>query len=82
MIDRTLQSYLKDAIRNVDIKIFKAEVTHGTKKSVYYFTNRFEIGYANHKGNASVYDKLEQLRNIVNASNLPACEEAYETQKA
>jgi len=28
-----------------------------------------------------VYDKLESMRNVLNATNLKDCEEAFETQK-
>ena len=65
---------MKDAIRNVEIKIFKAvlQLADGKSKS-FYFTNRFELGYTKSKGNSSVYDKLAAIRNIVNASSLSNC---------
>tara|TARA_B110000285_G_C15082460_1_gene594282 strand:- start:307 stop:723 length:417 start_codon:yes stop_codon:yes gene_type:complete len=72
---------MKDAIRNVEIKIFKAvlHLTDGRQRT-YYFTNRFELGYTRTKGNSSVYDKLAAIRNIVNASSLSNCQDAYNAQ--
>ena len=49
------------------------------KKISYFFTNRLELGYAKTKGNASVYNKLECLRNILNATSNKECDEAFET---
>jgi hypothetical protein len=80
MIDRSIQNYLKDAIRNVDIKIFKVEINNGKVQPI-YFTSRVELGYAKSKGNASVYDKLEAIRGIVNASNMNECNEAFDLIK-
>ena len=70
---------MKDAIRNFELKIFKAEIilTNG-KKIPYVFTNRLEMGYAKTKGNSSVYNKLERVRNILNATSPKECEEAFE----
>lgn len=81
MIDRSIQNYLKDAIRNVDIKIFKVEINNG-KLPPFYFTSRVELGFAKSKGNASVYEKLEAVRGIVNAANMSECNDAFEAQKS
>jgi len=80
MIDRSIQNYLKDAIRNVDIKIFKVEINSGKIPPI-YFTSRVELGFAKAKGSASVYDKLEAIRGIVNAANMTECNEAFEVIK-
>ena len=79
MMERSIQSYLKDAYRNVEIKIFKAvlHLTNG-KTQTHYFTSRLELGYGQSKGTGSVYDKLAAIRNIVNASNEKNCKEAFE----
>jgi len=62
MIDRTIQNYFQDAIRNVDIKIFKADLyMKDMSRETHYFTNRFEIGFTGVAGSSSVYDKLEKL---------------------
>jgi hypothetical protein len=76
MFNNGLQSYLKDAIRNFELKIFKAELilTNG-KKIPYFFTNRFEMSHTKTKGAGSVYNKLECLRNIFNATSPIECEE-------
>lgn len=83
MIDNAIQTYMNDSIRNIDVKIFKAEIFFGDKdkneKSVpYYFTSRLEIGYIKNKGSASVYEKLEAVRNILNAPNRDVCIEKEE----
>lgn len=82
MIERSIQSYLKDAYRNVEIKIYKAvlHLTNGQEQT-HYFTCRLELGCGNIKGTGSVYDKLASIRNIVNASNEKNCKEAFSTQE-
>jgi hypothetical protein len=74
MVDSTIQHYLKDAIRNVDIKIFKAEITTQSNENItQYFTSRLEMGCAKTKGNSSVYDKLAAVRNLLNSTNMKDC---------
>ena len=68
MIESSIQTYLKDAIRNVEIKIFKAVIESNGASEVYYFTNRLEIGHITANGQ-SVYEKLKSIRNIVNAGD-------------
>lgn len=79
MIDRSIQSYMKHAIRNVELTIFKAVLylTNGDSRT-FHFTSRFELGYTKAKGNASVYEKLSSIKHVVNASSLSNCKEAYE----
>ena len=68
---------MKDAVRNVEVKIFKAVLTTDKKKYItYYFTSRVEIGFCKDKGNSSVYEKLESVRGILNAGNLKGCDES------
>ena len=76
-----MQSYLKDAMRNLEIKIFKAELfkTDGEKISK-YFTSRLELGYKPAIGTGSVYEKLMSLRNILNATNETDLKEFYSLQ--
>ena len=79
MINESLQNYVKDAIRNFELKIFKAElVLVNGKKVPYFFTNRLELGHAKTKGTASIYNKLESLRNILNATSPKECEESFQ----
>lgn len=80
MIERSIQSYLKDAYRNVEIKIYKAvlHLTNGQEET-HYFTSRLELGCSKIRGTGSVYDKLAAIRNIVNASNEKNCKEAFST---
>ena len=62
MCDRSIQGYLHDAIRNFDLRIFKADLhLKGGKIETHYFTSRFEIGYSGVYGNSSAYEKLEAL---------------------
>lgn len=70
MIERQIQYYLRDAVRSVEVKIFKAVIHYANMKKpiTYYFVNRFELGYAKTKGTSSVYDKLEAIRNMLIAS--------------
>ena len=84
LIDRAIQSYLKDAIRNVEIKIFKVEikVKGRNKKHTAFFVNRLELGYNGVKGNKSVYEKMDALRKVLNATNKGACRKAFETMNA
>lgn len=78
MINNSLQSYLKDAIRNFELKIFKAEIVLVSGKKIpYFFTNRLELGYAKTKGTASVYTKLESLRNVLNSTSPSECDDAF-----
>ena len=78
-----LQSYMQDAIRNFELKIFKAElVLANGKKLPYFFTNRLELGYAKTKGTASVYEKLACLRNICNATSAKECEDSFDTAQS
>ena len=74
-----MQSYLKDAIRNLEIKIFKADLltTDGKEKISKYFTSRFELGYEPAIGTGSVYEKLTSLKNILNATNETDLNEFY-----
>ena len=61
---------MRDAIRNVEIKIYKALLyLTDNKKIKVYFTSRLELGYAPAVGTSSVYGKLESLRNILNSTN-------------
>ena len=70
---------MQDAIRNFELKIFKAElVLANGKKIPYFFTNRLELGYAKTKGTSSVYEKLACLRNIFNATSSKECEDAFD----
>ena len=81
LIDASIQSYLKDAIRNVEIKIFRADLRLTTGQVVtHYFTNRLEIGHTFSKGCGSVYEKLASLRNVVNATSRQRCESAVAEQ--
>lgn len=83
MIESTLQAYLKDAIRNVEIKVFKAVLyTTNGKKIKSYFTSRFELGYRPAVGSGSVYAKLESLRNILNSTNENDLDIHYQNQRA
>ena len=78
MMDQTIQSYMSDAIRNVEVKIFKATIfLKDNKKIKIFFTNRFELGYAPSKGAGSVYNKLESLRNILNSTSEKDLMEKY-----
>ena len=77
MIENATQYYMKDAIRNIEIKIFKAEIWLSSGKQVYFFTNRLELGHTKEKGSASVYEKLQSVRNIVNAQNWEQCEKEF-----
>jgi len=43
-----------------------------------FFVNRLELGYANTKGTSSVYEKMDCLKGILNATNRFSCKEAYE----
>jgi len=73
---------LKDAIRNVEIKIFRADLRLTTGQVVtHYFTNRLEIGHTFSKGGGSVYEKLACLRNIFNATSRQRCESAGADQE-
>ncbi len=74
-----MQSYLKEAIRNLEIKVFKADIYNiKGEKITYYFTCRLELGYILTKGNCSVYDKLDAVRNILTSTNLNECKEQFE----
>jgi hypothetical protein len=87
MIDKSIQTYLKDATRPVEVKIFCATITcfpsgGNTGKIIqHYFTSRFEIGYTKTKGTSSVYDKLERVRNILNSTNETECEQNHRRQQ-
>ena len=43
------------------------------KKVTEYFVNRLELGYIGCKGNASVYDKIDSVRRVVNATSKEEC---------
>jgi len=87
MIDLSIQSYLKDATRTIEVKIFKAEVYFLTnldakegdrkiqkvKMWPFYFASRLELGHTFSKGCGSVYEKLECVRNMLNATNPDQC---------
>ena len=78
MMDQAIQFYMHDAIRNIEVKIFKATIfLQDNKKIKIFFTNRFELGYAPSKGAGSVYDKLESLRNILNSTSEKDLMEKY-----
>lgn len=71
----------------MEVKVFKVVIqyyannTNNTKPKIFYFTNRLELGYTRLKGASSVYEKLSCIRDIVNASNKKACNEAFSAQE-
>lgn len=75
MLDRSLQSYLRDAEYYLSLKVFKAEVTYRDpeydKKHIvpYYFVNRLELSYTRdgNRRNESVYQKLKGIKGVLNA---------------
>ena len=45
LYDRVVQTYLRDAKRSLQVKVFRAKVHYETgETSTHYFTNRIEIG--------------------------------------
>ena len=82
MIESNVQMYLKNAFYKADIKIFKADLylENGGVETI-YFCCRLEIGVKS-KGNSSVYDKLEAVRNIMNATNYNDCKAFAQHQKS
>lgn len=60
---------MRDAMRKVEVKIFKAKITYRDGKVQYcFFINRFELG-DNSKGTESVYKKLNAVQQILTAEN-------------
>jgi|APCry1669189534_1035231.scaffolds.fasta_scaffold318847_1 hypothetical protein len=45
-----------------------------------FFVNRLELGYALTKGTSSVYEKMDCLKGVLNATNQAQCKEAFEQQ--
>ena len=85
MIERTIQQYLRDAIRNLEFKIFQADIffASGVRKQ-FFFVSRLELGYQGSsasKGNLSVYDKMKSLGTILNATSSNGCVNAFEAIK-
>ena len=76
MMDRALQSYIQDAERPYNIKVYKAEIhlSNGAPIAI-HFVNRLELGYTGCRGNASVYEKLEGIKSVLNSTCLSTTKE-------
>ena len=85
LIDRAMQCYLRDAIRNVEIKIFKADIKYKAdgvaRRITVHFVSRLELGYSGTLGNVSIYDKMDSVKKILNATSKQDCKLAFEAMQ-
>ena len=77
LADQTVQNYMKMALRNFDLKVFKCAIylTDQDQPLKTYFTNRFELSYSDYDrgGTSPVHARLESIEQIMNSTNLEQC---------
>lgn len=81
-VDCTIQNYLIDAIRNIDIKLYYVELIDANNKKLQtVMTSRLELLYQpatllEDQYVSDTYTKIGQLEEMLNASNWEQCEMA------
>lgn len=71
MMHRAIQAYMRDAVRPLDVNVFKVEIFYdgSLEPSIHYFVNRLELGYTDggkSPGNESTYEKLKAAEKLLN----------------